>query len=185
MESNNTRIAVLYATAQGSCRDIAEFIAAHLIARGARVELAEVEHAPELELFDAVVFGSAVHDRALLPEADAYLRTHRDALTSRPVWLFSVGIGPSLRGPIGRRLARIVPPDVAEIREMISPRAYRAFAGYCSRADLPVPSRVVYRLIGGARYGDLRDWDQIRDWTDNLADELGLPSTDSEKAPQS
>ncbi|WP_054812636.1 flavodoxin domain-containing protein [Nocardia arizonensis] len=185
MESDNTRIAVLYATAQGSSRDIAEYIASGLTARGARVELAEVEHAPELERFDAVVLGSAVHDRALLPEADEFAHAHRDTLTTRPVWLFSVGLGPALRGPVGRLLGRTVPPAVAKVRDSISPRDYRAFAGCFSSADVPLKTRVLYRLMGGGHYGDLRDWEAIAGWTEDIADELGLPRADSVSVPPS
>lgn len=65
METNTLpRIAVIYATAQGSTREIAEFIAANLTARGATVEVADAEHAPDLSRFDAVILGSAVHNRA-------------------------------------------------------------------------------------------------------------------------
>ncbi|MGN2637965.1 flavodoxin domain-containing protein [Nocardia takedensis] len=174
----DTRIAVLYATAQGSSRDVAESIATELTTRGARVELAEVEHAPELDDFDAVVLGSAVHDRKMLPEADEFVRAHRDTLTTRPTWLFTVGLGPGLRGPIGRRLAHAVPPAIDKTRAAISPRDYHAFAGAYSREDLPFASRVLYRLLGGPRSGDLRDWDEIRGWTDGIADELGLPNSD-------
>ena len=71
MEPQLPRIAVIYATAQGSTCEIAEFIAESLKARGAAVELADVEHAPDLTRLDAVVLGSAVHDMALLPNVDA------------------------------------------------------------------------------------------------------------------
>jgi menaquinone-dependent protoporphyrinogen oxidase len=175
MESKTPRIAVLYATEQGSTRDIAEFIGDALAARGAVIELSDIEHAPELSDVDAVVLGSAVHDRALLPAVTSYVSTHRQKLAHTDVWLFSVGLGPALRGPIGRRIGRTVPKKIAALRDSISPRGYQAFAGHYERAGVSWRARTLYRLMGGGRYGDLRDWTAILDWTVNIGQSLGLP----------
>ncbi|TQM32504.1 flavodoxin domain-containing protein [Nocardia bhagyanarayanae] len=167
-------MAVLYATEQGSTRDIAEFIADDLAGRGTRVELSDIAHAPELSRFDAVVLGSAIHDMDLLPEAVTYIGNHREALAATDVWLFSVGVRPALRGPIGRRLARTVPKKIAGLRDSISPRDYIGFAGKYERAGVSWKARTLFRLTGGTRYGDLRDWRAIRAWSDTIAHGLGL-----------
>ncbi|APA98350.1 flavodoxin domain-containing protein [Nocardia seriolae] len=175
MADQALRIAVLYATAQGSTREIAEFIAADLAGRGATVAVADVEHAPDLSRFDAVVLGSAVHNRALLPTLVDYVRAHRDELNTRTVWLFSVGLGPALRGPIGGPLGRMVPKQIAAVRDSIAPHEYRAFAGHYERAGVSWQARALYRLMGGGRYGDLRDWTAVSRWTDSIAHSLRLP----------
>jgi len=175
MEPKTPRIAVIYATAQGSTRDIAEFISDALTARNAEVELSDVEHAPELSRFDAVILGSAIHDKALLPAMESYVDTHREALAGTEVWLFSVGLGPALRGPIGKRIGRVVPKRIAALRDSISPREYHAFAGHYERAGVSLQARTLYRLMGGDRYGDLRDWAAILAWTTAIASSLGLP----------
>ncbi|WP_406230381.1 flavodoxin domain-containing protein [Nocardia sp. NBC_01009] len=108
-ETGKHRIAVVYATEHGSTRDIAEFIGTELAGRDATVELADIDHAPDLSRFDTVVLGSAVHDMDFLPSAVDYVHAHRRDLDDRDVWLFSVGLGPALRGPVGRRVGRIVP----------------------------------------------------------------------------
>ncbi|MVU78305.1 flavodoxin [Nocardia sp. ET3-3] len=176
METTATHIAVIYATAQGSTREIADFIGASLAARGATVEVADTEHAPELSYFDAVILGSAVHNRALLPEMDEFVRTHATNLHAHPVWLFSVGLGPALVGPIGRRMGRAVPKKIAAVRDSITPRDFHAFAGHYERAGVSLSARTVYRLVGGTRYGDLRDWPAITAWTDSIAHALKLPA---------
>ncbi|MBF6182272.1 HAD-IC family P-type ATPase [Nocardia otitidiscaviarum] len=179
MTTNSPRISVVFATAQGSTRDIAEFIGTELESRGAVVEIAEVEHAPDLSRFDAVVLGSAVHNMALLPALEEYVRSHRDELNVRDVWLFSVGLGPALSGPIGRRYGRLVPQRIAAVRDSIAPRDYRAFAGHYERVGVSLWARILYRVLGGGRYGDLRDWTAIRVWTDSIARTLGLPAAQS------
>ncbi len=176
MTSNPShRIAVLYATAQGSTRDIAEFIADDLLARGAHTELHDIAHAPELTGFDTVVLGSAIHDMDLLPEASAYIRHNLNTLTDKDVWLFSVGLGPALRGPIGRRIGRRIPRKIADIVHAVRPRNYTAFAGKYERAGVSWQARAMYRLLGGARYGDLRDWQAVRAWSSRIARVLDLP----------
>ncbi|BDT87310.1 flavodoxin [Nocardia cyriacigeorgica] len=175
MDNTKPRIAILYATEQGSTRDIAEFIADDLAGRGAEVALHDIEHAPDLSRFETVIIGSAIHHMDLLPSASAYIRTHREELAAAKVWLFSVGLGPALGGPLGRRLGRIVPKKVADLRDMINPQEYQAFAGRYERAGVGWKARTLYRLMGGAHYGDLRDWGAIRAWSDRVARALGLP----------
>jgi menaquinone-dependent protoporphyrinogen oxidase len=172
-------IAVIYATAQGSTREIAEFLGAELAERGAEVEVADIAHAPELTRFDSVILGSAIHNRNFLPEAVDFIRAHQDDLRATNLWLFSVGLGPALRGPIGRRVGRAVPARIAAIRDSIHPRQYQCFAGHYERAGVDFTARTLYRLLGGPRYGDLRDWSAIRIWAADIAVSLGLPHAKS------
>ncbi|WP_067857597.1 flavodoxin domain-containing protein [Nocardia shimofusensis] len=183
MTPTPTQIAVLYATEQGSTRDIADFIAEDLAARGGEVEVSEVTHAPELSRFDAVVLGSAIHNMNFLPEAQSYIRAHDQELRDTELWLFGVGLGPALRGPIGRRLGPVVPPEIARLRDLVAPRDYRTFAGVYERAGVPLSARVRYRLLGGGKYGDLRDWPSIRAWSDEIATTLGLRSVSIDTEP--
>ncbi|MEU6586143.1 flavodoxin domain-containing protein [Nocardia sp. NPDC046763] len=174
MENRKPAVSIVFASAQGSTREIAEYIGNDLAARGATVEVADVEHAPDLSRFDAVVIGSAVHDMALLPTVAEYVASHRDELSARPVWLFSVGIGPALRGPIGHRIGRMVPKRIAGVRDSISPCGYQAFAGHYERVGVSLGARILYRLLGGGRYGDLRDWTAISTFSDSIAQALNL-----------
>ncbi|WP_043652016.1 flavodoxin domain-containing protein [Nocardia thailandica] len=177
------RIAVLYATAQGSTCEIAEYITEELLARGARAELHDVEHPPDLTGIDAVILGSAVHDRALLPAASSFVRHNLDSLGHKDVWLFSVGLGPALRGPLGRWVGHRVPPEIRSTLRELSPRGYTAFAGRYERAGVSWRAHTVYRFLGGTRYGDLRDWGAVLRWTDDIADALSLAPAQVHRVP--
>ncbi|MGW5382479.1 flavodoxin domain-containing protein [Nocardia sp. NPDC003963] len=179
MTAKHPRIAVLYATEEGSTRDIAEFVAAELADRSADVELHDIDHAPDPSRFDSVVLGSAVHEMDLLPEAGAYLRNNREQLDATDVRLFSVGLGPALRGPLGQRIGRKIPPKIAALRDEVAAADYHAFAGHYERAGISRRARIRYRLMGGRRYGDLRDWSAIRKWTTDTGDALGLPAAET------
>jgi menaquinone-dependent protoporphyrinogen oxidase len=122
-------VLVAYATAAGATKSVAEFVGTALRVRGCEVDVAAVTDRPDPARYDAVVVGSAVHDRALLPAATRFAADHRDRWPRIPVWLFSVGIGPSLRGPLGRALARAVPPRIAAVRDVLGALDYHAFAG--------------------------------------------------------
>jgi menaquinone-dependent protoporphyrinogen oxidase len=162
------RVLVLHASAGGSTKSVAEFIAARLRVQGVVADVRGLDEQPGPDGYDAVVLGSAVHGRALLPAAEHFVLHNSDALRTMPVWLFSLGIGPSLRGPVGRLLRDIVPPRIAEVCELIGPRDYHAFAGVVPRAGAPLLSRVLLRVCGG-RYGDLRDWPAIDAWAAEIA----------------
>lgn len=168
-------VAILFATAQGSTRDIAEFICEELVSRGAHVELRDIEHAPDLTGIGTVIIGSAIHDMDLLPEANAYIRHNLPTLTAREVWLFTVGLGPALRGPVGRWAGRQIPRKVGAAISALHPREYAAFAGKYEREGVSWRARAMFRLLGGTRYGDLRDWDAVRRWAGTVADSLQLP----------
>lgn len=166
------KILVAYASEAGSTRQIAEFIAALLTDIGFSVDVRSVVTEPDPDEYAAVVIGSAVHYRAWLPAAVHYAYLHLRYRTNTPVWMFSVGLGPALKGPIGRWLGARVPRKIATVRDVVAPRDYREFAGVWERAQTGFVGRVIYRAMGGPGYGDLRDWSAIASWAKGIADQL-------------
>lgn len=163
-------VLVAYATTHGATAGIAERIAHRLEERGSDVEVRPLVAAHDLTGYDAVVFGSPVYDGCWLPEADAFVAEQRDALVARPTWVFSVGSF----GDRGRMLGRFVtrePKGVRTVLRDIGAREYRVFAGVAERGRRPLPSRIVYRLLGG-RMGDNRDWPLIDAWAAEIASAL-------------
>ncbi|MBJ8347047.1 flavodoxin domain-containing protein [Antrihabitans sp. YC2-6] len=171
--NDSISVLVTFASAQGSTKEVATFIADRLRTRGFEVDLRPVGEQPDAQPYDAVVIGSAVHNMAWLPGAADYLYRHRYVLAGRAVWLFSVGLSPALQGPIGHLLKQSVPKQISDLLNVVSARSYTVFAGVYRRADTTRLTRAIYRLIGGRRYGDLRDWRAIERWTDQIAIALG------------
>jgi menaquinone-dependent protoporphyrinogen oxidase len=110
-------VLVGYASAHGSTREIAEHIGVRLREQGLAHHVRDLERATleEPERYEALVLGSAVHDRAWLPPAKDFLRHHGELLETRPVWLFSVGMPGALRGPWKRLAAREGPLILADL----------------------------------------------------------------------
>jgi len=161
-------VLVGYATAHGSTREIADRIADRLAADDVKVELRPMTDVREVEGYDAVVLGSAVHDQRWLPEAAAFADRLRSELVAKPLWAFSVGMPGALARPLRslgmREEAKIRAADV----EPLGPRDHRLFTGVVRAEHFPRFGRVVLRLMGG-RFGDFRDWAAIDRWTDEIA----------------
>ncbi|RDI55229.1 flavodoxin domain-containing protein [Nocardia mexicana] len=170
-------VLVTYATARGSTAEIAESIGKRLRDNGSHVRVASVSEDLDPMLFEAVVLGSAIHNGAFLPEFTEYTERHRLALRLRPAWLFSVGMGPALRGPLGFPLRHYTPPAVAAVGRKMCALGYQPFAGVLRRPD-DARTRIIVRLLG-CRFGDLRDWQAIAVWADTITVwiDTRLPST--------
>jgi len=162
-------VLVVYATAAGSTQEIAEFIGKRLADSGLSVEVRSVIDNPNPADYSAVVVGSAVHNGRWLPVAVDFVHNRLVELVHDKVWMFSVGMAPDLRGPIGRRMARAVPGEIARLGEKTKARDYASFAGVYSPEDESLGARLLYRIIGGGRYGDLRDWGAIDAWAGRIA----------------
>lgn len=164
-------VLVTYATKHGSTREIAEAIATTLVDRGIPTDALAVNTIPDVELYEAVVLGSAVYMGRWLKEATEFARRHREQLTARPLWLFS-------SGPLGTDVVddEEQPKELAELREMLEPRDHRMFYGALSGDALGFCERMVVKAVK-APEGDFRDWDEIRAWAAVIAGELARDAT--------
>lgn len=179
-------VLVGYASAHGSTTGIAREIGDRLVKVGLPSEVRSVEAIESLETHDAVVLGSAVHNRLWLPHAAAFMRAHIPDLARRPVWLFSVssvGDTTSFLGPRATRFIQRRRTDTKELagfRQAIRPRDHRYFAGAVERTHWNVVGHLFLKACGGS-YGDHRDWRDIDAWADGIARELR--ATDDARRP--
>jgi menaquinone-dependent protoporphyrinogen oxidase len=168
------RILVVYASADGSTAEIARRIAQRLRERGHDASDQPVGSAGSIQDVDAVVLGSAVHDRQWLGEATSFVNTNRQAIHNRPFWTFSVGMPDALPKAV-RKIARTEENAIIDQLGDLRPRGHRLFSGVVKPSQFPLASRIFLRLVGG-RYGDFRDWPAIDGWALEIADQLdGAP----------
>lgn len=165
------KVLVTAASKHGATDGIAQAVASVLSERGIDTTVAPPEQVGSVEDYDAVVLGSAVYTGHWLEPAKKLVDRSGEALTSRPVWLFS-------SGPVGDPSRKLVqqmgadPVDLAEIRERTKARDHRVFAGALERKSLGFGQRVALKAFPGLE-GDFRDWTEIRAWASGIADELG------------
>jgi len=174
-------VLVAYGSRLGSTKEIAERIAARLRDRGIETTISSVEARPTIDLFDAVVLGSALYAGQWLDSARRFVLDNEPGLLARPVWVFS-------SGPVGKWVSpEPSPPEsVLDLVAAIGARDHRVFAGALDAwtiddADFPFIERVVAKRF--VPKGDFRKWDEIEAWADEIADELmrtnpSGPSTD-------
>lgn len=168
-------VLVGYASVHGSTRSIAERIGTGLAERGHRVEVADLGKVEDVRRFEAFVLGSAVHRQAWLDEAVDFVDAHRELLTERPVWLFSVGMPAALRGPWRGFAHREEAVVSGQLCKAIKPRDHRMFSGVFLREHTSRLGNLIVRLTG-VRYGDYRDWAQVGAWADEIGRRLAAES---------
>jgi menaquinone-dependent protoporphyrinogen oxidase len=174
------RILVVYASADGSTAEIARRIARRLRERGHEVSDQPVTSDGSLQDIDAIVLGSAVHNRQWLGEATHFVSTNRQAVYSRPFWIFSVGMPDALPKAF-RKIARTEQDAIIDQLGDLRPRGHRLFSGVVRPTQFPLLSRIFLHLVGG-RYGDFRDWPAIDAWALEIADQLDGATTTADAA---
>jgi menaquinone-dependent protoporphyrinogen oxidase len=181
LEGAIMNVLVAYASRHGATQGIAERIGGTIDRRGLAVTVQRAADVQDRDLvgYDAVVIGGAAYAFHWLKEATEFVRSHRDALASRPVWVFSCGpLGTEEVDAQGRDVATAAEPkEFATMRETIRPRGMKVFFGaYDPKAP---PIGLIERFMGvvpAARdalpAGDFRDWPAIEAWADQIATEL-------------
>jgi menaquinone-dependent protoporphyrinogen oxidase len=161
------KILVAAASKHGSTQQIADAIGAELQGKGFDVTVAPVRDVDGVDGYDGVVLGSAIYLGQWLKPAKEFVAREAAGLASIPVWVFS-------SGPIGRAGKPIDPADRRrgdEIADAIGAREHRVFDGKLDRKRLNLIERTAVRAAKSPD-GDFRDWDEIRAWSDDIAQAL-------------
>jgi menaquinone-dependent protoporphyrinogen oxidase len=142
------KVLVVYASRQGATGEIARAVMEELTNSGLDVDLRPMSEAPSVTGYDAVVVGSATQLRHWDREAMHFLDTHAADLAHQPTWLFQ-------SGPYGRHAGaqHSEPPHaVIERAAQIGAQAPKVFTGNLS--------------------GSIRNCDEVRNWTDSIAEKV-------------
>jgi menaquinone-dependent protoporphyrinogen oxidase len=161
-------VLVTAASRHGATTEIADAIAKGLRAAGVDVELRAPQDVASVDDYDAVVLGSGVYAGHWLAPARQFAERHREALTTRPVWLFS-------SGPLGDPPKPDADPvDIARLLEQTLARDHRVFAGRLDSTQLGFGERLITRVVGAAQ-GDYRPWPEVEAWATSIAAALASP----------
>jgi menaquinone-dependent protoporphyrinogen oxidase len=168
-----SKILVTYASRTGSTAAVADAIGKTLTESGAQVEVRPMTEVNDLASYDAVVAGSAIQNRAWLPEAMQFLRAHQAELAQKPVAEFSVCITLSIKeGDYRSAVAEWLKP----VRMLVKPVSEGLFAGVLDINKVPsLSDRLKFRVsvaLGIWNEGDQRDWSAIHAWANSLIPKL-------------
>ncbi len=175
---------VAFASRYGSTKEIAEFIAEHLRRGGASAEARSVEVVSNPEDYDALVVGSAVYMQRWMDSAVEFVHEHQAILAQRHLWLFSSGpleLPPEL---VAKNGLDSVPKEIPGLQEALKPHDHRVFFGVLDPKKLSFKHRALRKLPAARPLfpeGDFRKWDEIKSWTDEIAQSLSKGHAVSEK----
>lgn len=168
-------ILVTYATFTGSTAGVAAEIGKTLEQYGYIVDVRPMSQVKDVAGYDAVVAGSAIHDKKWLPEAIEFIETHRAALRQRPFAAFLVCMTLALRNQKWAAQAN-VQSWLAPIRTIVPTVAEGTFAGSLDLKQVPQAGiRRAFRISVWLKFwkeGDHRDWEAIRAWANALPQQL-------------
>ena len=166
-----TRVLVTYASKHGSTEEIARAIAHELRERNLDVDCVDVGDA-SLGVFDAVILGSAVYMGRWRSEAKHFLKKHLDTLSTIPFWIFSSGpVGEKAQEDFDKNAKWLEPHRVLEIAEKAGMRGHMVFGGRLPTDPEGFMENSMVRNTP-EEFRDSRDWDAIRRWADEVAEQL-------------
>jgi menaquinone-dependent protoporphyrinogen oxidase len=170
-------VLVAVASKHGSTTGIAEVVADELRTTGIAADVWSVDEAPPLELYDAIVVGSAIYVGRWMPEARRFVEASRAALRDLPVWLFSSGPIGDPPAPAGDSA------DLDRLATELGARGHRTFAGRLDPGDLGLGERLVVKAVRAPK-GDFRQWEEIRGWAREIAAALRHEVTPADPAAE-
>ena len=177
--SMNDKVLVCYGTRHGSAGEIAENIGEILRNRGAIVEIVNLKKSKvkDLETFDLVVVGSGIQMGKWTKEPLKFIKKNLVILSRKKVALFMTAAKPESCNQARRNYLDNIAADFPEI----IPISMGLFGGLIDRSKGNIMTKTIMQALtkSFAEEGeetperiDLRDWEQIRIWTEGLIPNL-------------
>ena len=166
----NHRVLITYASRTGTTAEVAEAIRGILEEGGAQVDVLPMQDVSNLELYQAIIAGSAIRAARWLPEAMHFIRTYQSTLRHKPFAMYTVCITLAMQG--GEHYRNAVREWTAPVRAIVPPLSEGLFAGMLDFNKLPFNWETLKLratvAMGIFPRGDHRDWNAIHAWAESL-----------------
>lgn len=159
------KILIAYATRAGSTIGVAQAIGKKLAERGAAVDVKPVASVKSIRDYQAVVIGSAIRRGASLPEISEFVQNNKEELKNIPVAFFIVCM--ILREDNEQNRAKAA-SYIKPLQDELSFVDVGFFTGSLDYALLNFIDAFIIKYFIGTPEGDLRDWQKIDEWAQNL-----------------
>ena len=162
------KILLAFASKYGSTQEVAEAIAKTMREKGLDVDLQQASQVRSLEEYSAVVLGAPLYLYRWHKHAIRFLKHYEKALKGMPAAVFAVG--PSFNGDEKEWLETRdqFRKEMAKF-PWFSPIEAEVMGGNYDPVNLSFPLKYFLKDLPAA---DLRDWDAIANWADDVAAKL-------------
>jgi menaquinone-dependent protoporphyrinogen oxidase len=161
----NNRILVAYASKVGSTGEVASFIGKTLSSNGATVDVQPIEKVTDVNVYQAVVVGSAVRAGQWISAATDFVKTNQSYLSRTPTAYFTCCM--TLHEDTEANRQKAV-GFMAPVCDLVTPVDMAAFAGKMDYSKISFFERFMVTKVFSTPEGDFRNWDAIRAWTNGL-----------------
>ncbi|MCB9451287.1 MAG: hypothetical protein H6672_07590 [Anaerolineaceae bacterium] len=168
-------VLLAYATTHGSSAEIAQFMSKVLQEKGHTAKVVNVEHINTIENYGAFILGSPIYAGNWMPEFSTFLKAFGSRMAAHPVYLWVSCIRVLEENGQEHVLEFYLQHDL--LRE-VKVREAATFAGKLNLEETDWNERwtLAARYDGGtwpsSFNGDFRNWEEIRQWTERVAEEL-------------
>ncbi len=158
------RVLVAYGSKMGGTKGIAEMVGTELEGNGFHVDVIPARAVRDVASYDGVIVGGALYSLRWHKDARWFMKKHRVALQTKPVWLFS-------SGPLDDSAHQQELPPVRFVRKAMHQthaRGHITFGGRMPAEAGGFPAASMAKNNAG----DWRDPDRVRMWAKQVAEDL-------------
>ncbi|MBN2754647.1 MAG: flavodoxin domain-containing protein [Candidatus Goldbacteria bacterium] len=167
-DANVKNILIVYGSFMGSTQETAEFMAKELKALKHNVKTVPAASAAEdISKYDLLILGSAIHGGAPHPDMTKYVADNYTALTKAKAAVFIQCATITSAKEYTREKAKRYPQKVAI---GFTPVSTAVFGGLVTEPKNGFEKFMGKLILGLEKYGDFRNWDEIKKWTLSLVE---------------
>lgn len=166
------KVLVAYDSFCGTTGNVAETIGNVLCSSSAKVDVCLIKNIKDLESYEAVVVGSAVHASSWRSDAIDFVAENQKFLSQVPVAYFLTCLALYHKDEKARELAQTYMEPALNAAPQIKPKAIGLFAGVLDYSKMNIVYRTIMKMKmsdKGVPEGDFRDWKAIQSWAKGLA----------------
>jgi len=164
------KVLVTYASAYGSTKEMAEYIAKRLCEQGYFVDIKWVQSVEDVTGYEKVIVGSAIQYDTWLEEAQDFVKREQEALSKIPVAYFFTCLTLASSRPKAQSQAQGYAENICNLTSL-KPVDVQGFAGVLDYSKMSFVFRhfasAVFAVMG-VKEGDYRDWEAVDLWTKKL-----------------
>lgn len=171
------KILIAYASEFGTTGEVAAAIGEVLCQEGNTVETKWVKNVKDINNYDQVIIGSAIHKDDWMSEATEFVKANQKILQQLPVAYFFTCLALHKLNPKGDLEAKEYSDKLQALVPQIKPVSIGGFAGVLDYRNMGFFTRLILKAIlfnKGVKEGDYRDWDAIRAWAKDAQLKLNL-----------